>query len=113
MKQKVSSVLLLVLLVTLAPTVSAQLKPIIWSESIKKTEKPVTEIFSISDHVILKSDRSLAINLTDRLPIAAIDIRQDKNDSPYVTKKDFLFTIRLSDNLAKIINIPFGETKFD
>ena len=112
MIQKIS-ILLTVLLIVIMPAASAQIEPIIWSESIRKTEKPVTEIFSISDLLIVNSDRSLSINLNDKFPIAAIDIRQDRNDSPFVTKKQFLFSIQLSDPLAKIINIPFGETKFD
>ena len=112
LKQKIS-ILIAVLLVTLTPAASAQIKPIIWSESIHKTEKPVTELFSISDHLIVNSDRSLSINLSDKFPITSIDIRQDRNDSPNVPKKQFLFSIQLSDPLAKIIDLPLGETKFD
>ncbi len=104
---------LLTFAVALVPAASAQIQPIVWSESIQKTEKPVTEIFNLSNYMILKSDRTLSINLDDKLPITGIDLRPDPNDTIHMNKKDFLFTIRLSDDLAQIINIPFGETKFN
>lgn len=104
---------LLVVAIVFMPAASAQIQPIVWSESIHKTEKPVTEIFNLSNHMILKSDRTISINLDDKFPIAAIDLRPDRNQSSNINKKDFLFSIRLSDNLAEIINIPFGENKFN
>lgn len=107
------TLVLLALTMAAVPTVSAKIQPIIWSESIHKTEKPVTEIINISDYMIIKSDRSLSINLSDKLPITAIELRQDRYPSEHLNKKTFLFNIRLSDSLTKIIDIPFGENKFN
>ena len=104
-------VLVAFILATL-PTASAKYQPIIWSDSIKKPDKPVTEIINLSDYMILKSDRSLSINLSDKLPITSIELRPDLNPSEHMSKKTFLFNIRLSDDVAKVIDIPFGETKF-
>lgn len=103
---------LLAFLLTVMPTALANYQPIIWSDSIKKNEKPVTEIINLSDHMILKSDRTLSINLNDKLPITSIELRPDLNPSQHMSKKAFLFNIRLSDNVSKVIDIPFGETKF-
>ncbi|MCM0758642.1 hypothetical protein M7775_08680 [Sporomusa sphaeroides DSM 2875] len=104
---------LLAFVVSLIPTVSAQIQPIIWSESIRKTEKPVTTLLNLSDYMVIKSDRTLSINLGDGLPITAIDFRPDNNQTVHMNKQDFLFNIHLSDSLDKILNIPFGETKFN
>lgn len=109
MKRKIA-VCLLALLVPFVPTASAALQPIIWSESIKKTEKPVTTLLTLSDYMVIKSDRTLSIHLGDKLPITAIDFRPDTNQTIHIPKQDFLFHIHLSDNLDKYI--PFGVTKF-
>ena len=104
---------LLAFVVSLVPTASAQIQPIIWSESIRKTEKPVTTLLNLSDYMVVKSDRTLSINLGDKMPITAIDFRPDRNQTLHMNKQDFLFNIHLSNSLDKILNIPFGETKFN
>lgn len=111
MKPKIV-VCLLALVILLVPIASAEIQPIIWSESIKKTEKPLTTLLTLSDYMAVKSDRTLSISLGANLPITAIDFRPDSNQNLHMHKQDFLFHIHLSDSLDKILNIPFGVTKF-
>ncbi|HWR43550.1 hypothetical protein [Sporomusa sp.] len=108
-----TSLLCFALILLLAQTVSAEIAPIIWSESIRNTPKPTKELINLDNHMILKSDRSLSINLSDHSPIKSIDLRLDDNDYLHLNKKDFLFNIQFSDKIARVIDIPFGEHKFN
>jgi hypothetical protein len=63
--------------------------------------------------MILRSDRSLSINLSEHSPLKSIDLRLDDNDYLHLKNQDFLFTIQFSDKITKIIDIPFGEHKFN
>ena len=105
--------LLMILLLALIQPVSAEIAPIIWSESIHNTQKPPTELVNIDNYMIIKSDRTLSLDLTEHSPIKTIVLRPDNNRSPYFDKKAFLFTIELSDNAKKVVDIPFGEHKFN
>ena len=105
--------ILCLLLLALALPVSAEIKPIIWSESIHNTTKPPTELVNLDDHIIIKSDRTLSLDLTEDLPIKTIVIQPDNRDITYLEKKTFLFTIELSDRARKVIDLPLGEHKFN
>ncbi|MDF2571239.1 MAG: hypothetical protein K0R55_2843 [Sporomusa sp.] len=107
-----TTLLCLGLIVLLAHPVSAEIAPIIWSDSLQNTPKPTTELLNLDNYMILKSDRSLSINLSDHSPIKAIDLRFDDNRTIHLNKQDFLFTIQLSDKITKIIDIPFGKHTF-
>lgn len=108
-----TKLLLCFLLLALAQPVSAEIQPIIWSESIHNTKKPPTELLNIDDHLIIKSDRTLALDLTENLPIKTIVLRPDNRGTAYLEKKMFLFSIELSDNAKKVIDLPLGEHKFN
>ncbi|SMD09313.1 hypothetical protein [Sporomusa malonica] len=108
-----TSLVCLALILLLTQPVSAEIAPIIWSESLQNTPKPTTELVNLDNYMILKSDHSLSINLNDRSPIKAIDLRLDNNQTIHLNKQDFLFNIQLSDKITKIIDIPFGEHKFN
>lgn len=108
-----TSLFCLALILLLTQPVSAEIAPIIWSESLQNTPKPTTELVNLDNYMILKSDRSLSINLNDRSLIKAIDLRLDNNETIHLNKQDFLFNIQLSDKITKIIDIPFGEHKFN
>lgn len=106
------SLVLFVFLLTLLQPASAQIAPIIWSESIHTKTKPPTEWLNIDHYMIIKSDRTLSLDLTDHSPIKTIILRPDTEHSAYFKKKSFLFSIELSDKTKKFIDIPFGEHKF-
>ena len=108
------SLVCLALMLLLTQPVSAEIAPIIWSESLQNTQKPTTELVNLDNYMILKSDRTLSLNITGpRSPIKSIELRPDTNETLHLNKQDFLFTIELSDKLTKIIDIPFGEHKFN
>lgn len=103
---------LFILLLALTPPASAEIAPIIWSESIHNTQKPPTELVNIDNHMIIKSDRSLLLDLTENSPIKTIILRPDSTPrDSHFEKKSFLFTIELSDSAKKVVDIPFGEHK--
>lgn len=104
--------LLFVFLLTLIQPVAAKIAPIIWSESIHNTPKPATELLNIDNYLIIKSDRTLSLDLTEHSPIKTITLRPDNYRSAYFDKKAFLFTIELSEHAKKIVDIPFGEHTF-
>lgn len=100
------------LFLLLSQPVSAEIQPISWSESIHNTQKPPSELVNVDNHIIVKSDRSVLFDLTDRSPIKTIVLRPDNSPrDSHFEKKSFLFTIELSDNAKKVIDIPFGEHK--
>lgn len=107
------TLVLFVFLLTLLQPVSAEIAPILWSESIHTKPKPTTEWLNVDHYMIIKSDRTLSLDLTDHSPIKTIILRPDTNHSAYFEKKSFLFTIELSDKAKKFIDIPFGEHKFN
>ncbi|MBP2636825.1 MAG: hypothetical protein H6Q72_2732 [Firmicutes bacterium] len=107
------NIILCLLLLTLVQPVSAEIKPIIWSESIHNTTKPPVELVNVDDHIIIKSDRTLSLDLTENLPIKTIILRPDNRGTTYLEKKMFLFSIELSDSTKKVIDLPIGEHKFN
>jgi len=109
---KVSLLLCVLLLPVLFQPASAEIAPIIWSESIHNTPKPTTELLNLDNYLIVKSDRTLSLDLTDHFPIKTIILRPDNNHSAYFDKKAFLFTLELSDKTKKVVDIPLGEHKF-
>jgi hypothetical protein len=109
-----TSLLCLGLILLLTQSAAAEIPPILWSESIRTTPpKPTRELINLDNYMILRSDRSLSINLSEHSPLKSIDLRLDDNDYLHLNKQDFLFTIQLSDKITKIIDIPFGEHKFN
>lgn len=107
------SLLTAALIVLLAQSVSAEIKPIVWSESIHNTPKPPTELVNLDNYMILKSDRTLSLNLTDNFPIKTIQLRPDDTRDSHMNKKAFLFNIELSSKAKQVVDIPFGEHKFN
>jgi hypothetical protein len=107
------TLILCLLLLALAQSVSAEIEPIIWSESIHNTTKPPTELVNVDDHIIIKSDRTLSLDLTEDLPIKTIVLRPDNRNTTHLEKKMFLFSIELSDRAKKVIDLPLGEHKFN
>ena len=104
--------LLLACVFLFVPVASAEIQPIVWSETLRIEKKPTTELLNISGYMVVKSDRTVSINLSERFPVTAIDLKPDINrQDSYINKKDFLFTLRLSDTLPKYMQIPFGEHK--
>ncbi len=104
--------LFILLLALTTPPASAEIAPIIWSESIHNTQKSPIELVNIDNHMIIKSDRTLSLNLTEHSPIKTIILRPDSTPrDSHFEKKSFLFTIELSDSAKKVVNIPFGEHK--
>jgi hypothetical protein len=105
---------LFVLLLAFAQPASAEIEPIIWSESIHNTQKPPSTLVNIDNHIVIKSDRSISLDLTEHSPIKTIVLRPDNTSKDsHFEKKSFLFTIELSDSAKKVIDIPFGEHKFN
>jgi|GEM_PF-2271411 len=105
--------LCLAFILLLSQPVSAEIAPIIWSESIQNTPEAITELINIDNYIILKSDRSLAINLPDNVLIKTIDLRRDDYQYTHMTKKAFLFNIKLSDKISNFVDIPLGTHKFN
>lgn len=106
-------ILLLSFILLLAQPISAKIAPIIWSESIHTTKKLPTEIINLDNYLIIKSDRSISLDLTEHSPIKTIVLRPDNTNSSYFDKKTFLFSIELSEKAKKIVNIPFGQHSFN
>lgn len=102
------------IILLLTQSAAAEIAPIIWSESIRTPPpKPIRELINLDNYMILKSDRTLAINLSEHSPLKSIELRPDDNDNLHLQKQDFLFTIQLSDKITRIIDIPFGKHKFN
>ncbi len=102
------------IILLLTQNAAAEISPIIWSESIRTAPpKPIKEWINLDNYMILKSDRSLSINLSEHSPLKSIEFRLDNNDYLHLNKQDFLFNIQLSEKITRIIDIPFGEHKFN
>lgn len=100
------------LFLLVAQPVSAEIQSISWSESIHNTQKPPSELVNVDNYIIVKSDRSVSLDLTENSPIKTIIFRPDNSpQDSHFEKKSFLFTFELSNNAKKIIGIPFGEHK--